>query len=649
MHRRLVAPLPMRLPLWIASARRDRLLTWLVGLAALLLYGWTAAPGIITFYDDSLELQLVAPTFAIAHPTGYPLYTLLGGLWTRLLPIGTWAGRMNLWSALAAAGAIALLFDGARRLATDSAGRPNPWAGLAAALAFGLGPVWWGQATVAEVYALHNLLVAAILAATLGIDRLQGAAQTRRMALVALLFGLGLAHHRTIVLLIPGVALYLLWSVPRLGRPQRAWGLWFGALFAPLLLYLYLPLAAARGAYDLSGSYANTWAGFWNHVLARQYTAFFGENPLAAVYGPTEWLGLLRDQMGWLALGLAGLGLLRLVDRHARPARAWIAVALIALTNLGFVLAYRVPDPEVFLLPVLLCAAIFVGGGVSLVARLAPPRWQPWPARLGQAALVILLALGVGGRGPGVNRHANWSKHDAARLMAGVPFPPGSLILGIEGEMTAVRYMQAAEGLGRNATPAPYNDPDTRRAAVDAALAAGRPVYLTRELPGLAERYSFSGEGPLVRVWPRGGVQFAPPRHPLDIALADGALRLVGYDARYSPVTAQPWLAVALDWQPQAPLASVFKVSFRLLDAAGAPLVWPDGRAAVEDRFPIHQMAPAPQWAVGDVVRDSQLLPVPPAQAAALDRLLIIVYDSTTVAEWGRAELPLPPYSPGKR
>lgn len=640
----------MRLPAWIGSARRsDRLLTWLVGVAALLLYGWTAAPGIVTFYDDSLEFQLVAPTFAIAHPTGYPLYILLGGLWTRLLPIGAWAGRMNLWSVLAAAGTIALLFDGTRRLATGSAGRPNPWAGLAAALAFGLGPVWWGQATVAEVYALHNLLVAAILAAMLGINRLEGAAQTRRMALVALLFGLGLAHHRTIVLSIPGVALYLLWSAPHLGRPQRAWGLWLGALLAPLLLYLYLPLAAARGAYDLNKSYVNTWAGFWDHVLARQYAAFFGDNPLAAVYGPAQWLELLRDQMGWLALVLAGLGLLRLVDRHGRPARAWVAVALIALTNLAFVLAYRVPDPEVFLLPVLLCAAIFVGGGVSLAARLAPPRRQPWAAVLVQAALVILLALGVGGRGPGVNRHANWTKHDAARLMASVPFPPGSLILGIEGEMTAVRYMQAAEGLGRHVTPATYNDPDARRAAVDAALAAGQPVYLTRELPGLAERYNFSGEGPLVRVWPRGAARLAPPSHPLDITLADGALRLAGYDARYSAVTAQPWLAVTLDWQPQAALSSVFKVSFRLLDAAGVPLVWTDGRAAVEDRFPIHQMAPAPQWTVGDVVRDSQLLPVPPAQAAALDRLLIIVYDSTTVAEWGRAELPLPPYSPGKR
>ena len=66
---------------------------WLIGAAALLLYGATAAPGIVELFDDSLEFQLVAPTFAIAHPTGYPLYTLLGGLWSRVIfPVGNWAG-----------------------------------------------------------------------------------------------------------------------------------------------------------------------------------------------------------------------------------------------------------------------------------------------------------------------------------------------------------------------------------------------------------------------------------------------------------------------------------------------------------------------------------------------------------------------------
>jgi len=57
------------------------------------LYAATAGPSVVELFDDSLEFQLVLPTFGIAHPTGYPLYTLLGGLWSRVLfPFGTGPG-----------------------------------------------------------------------------------------------------------------------------------------------------------------------------------------------------------------------------------------------------------------------------------------------------------------------------------------------------------------------------------------------------------------------------------------------------------------------------------------------------------------------------------------------------------------------------
>src|SRR5690606_14091612 len=47
---------------------------------------------------DAFEFQVVAPQLGIAHPTGYPLYLLLGKLFS-LLPFGTMAWRINLASA----------------------------------------------------------------------------------------------------------------------------------------------------------------------------------------------------------------------------------------------------------------------------------------------------------------------------------------------------------------------------------------------------------------------------------------------------------------------------------------------------------------------------------------------------------------------
>ena len=77
--------------------------------AALWLYLTTLAPSVVTLFDDSLEFQLVTYQLGIAHPTGYPLYTLLGKLFT-FLPMGNVAYRVNLMSAVFGALTVALVY-----------------------------------------------------------------------------------------------------------------------------------------------------------------------------------------------------------------------------------------------------------------------------------------------------------------------------------------------------------------------------------------------------------------------------------------------------------------------------------------------------------------------------------------------------------
>jgi hypothetical protein len=55
-----------------------------VSVVALSLYLSTLGPTVLP--ADSGEFQFVAWLPGIAHPTGYPLYVLLGWLWTHLLP-----------------------------------------------------------------------------------------------------------------------------------------------------------------------------------------------------------------------------------------------------------------------------------------------------------------------------------------------------------------------------------------------------------------------------------------------------------------------------------------------------------------------------------------------------------------------------------
>src|SRR5690606_35055293 len=95
-------------------------------------------------------------SLGLVRATGYPVYLLLGKLFT-LLPIGDVGFRLNLMSAICAAATSGLLYRIVRRLTGLSA------AALAASLLLAFSYYFWAQAVAAEVYALHTLFVVSLI------------------------------------------------------------------------------------------------------------------------------------------------------------------------------------------------------------------------------------------------------------------------------------------------------------------------------------------------------------------------------------------------------------------------------------------------------------------------------------------------------
>src|SRR6185436_16193683 len=118
-----------------------------VAVAVFVVYAAGACPTI--YVGDSGELVAAVHVLGIPHPTGYPLYVLLGKLWTLLLPAGSIAWRMSLFSAACAAAACGALYALARRLPVD---RP---AAATAALLAAFAPSFWGEANIQRVYTLE--------------------------------------------------------------------------------------------------------------------------------------------------------------------------------------------------------------------------------------------------------------------------------------------------------------------------------------------------------------------------------------------------------------------------------------------------------------------------------------------------------------
>src|SRR5437764_11746350 len=127
------------------------------GLAAgfLLLYLRTLCPTV--YLGDSGEISTAIVTGGVVHPPGYPLFSLLGRVALLLIPFGEPAFRIGCVVALAAAGAVALLYLLARELGCSA------WAAGSGAAVFGASYTFWNQSTRVEVYTLHVLLACLLL------------------------------------------------------------------------------------------------------------------------------------------------------------------------------------------------------------------------------------------------------------------------------------------------------------------------------------------------------------------------------------------------------------------------------------------------------------------------------------------------------
>lgn len=359
---------------------------WLAGsiaTVAFVVYLLTLAPG-LTFANygtDGGDLIAAARTLGVPHPSGYPTYTLLAWLFTQL-PVGVIAFRVNLLSAVCAAAAVGLFFATARRL--FPAKEVPLLLPVAASFTLAFSNLLWSQAVISEVYALLMLFAALLLWLLV---RWRDGGPDWILGLAALLFGLGLGNHLTLIFVAPA-ALVLLWS-----ERQR----WFrirvllpaaGLLIVGLSVYLYLPLAA-RHRPPVNWGNPQTWRGFLWVVTGEQYQQFaFGLGPSAVPGRILAWAQLLGDQFGWWGLAIALIGAWGWWQRDRRF--ALFALVWIFLVGL-YAFFYDTGDSHIYLLPAILLMALWWEEGARRLHGLTytlPPVWH-------RVALVVIVLLPV--------------------------------------------------------------------------------------------------------------------------------------------------------------------------------------------------------------------------------------------------------------
>lgn len=303
----------------------------LSGFLAFIIYLTTLAPSVVQI--DSGELTTVQATLGIAHPTGYPLFTIIGYLFS-LIPLPfTKVYQLNLLTAIWCSLGIGffvytskLILDNTsafsiikrkeqkkdrgktkqhKKDSNSIASQDLPEIKKILASVFGgfllaFSQTYWLQSTSVEVYSLQILLVNLIILFTVKAYIFQKTTQIsifkNPWVQLAVLLALGFSNHMTTLFLLPGIA-FLYFDQNKFSKSGFIKIGIMLLVFFPILilLYSYLPFRAQQNPILNWGNPTNL-ERLIRHIEGKQYQVWLFSSTAAAKQQFLHFINTLPDQ-----------------------------------------------------------------------------------------------------------------------------------------------------------------------------------------------------------------------------------------------------------------------------------------------------------------------------------------------------------------
>ena len=465
MSKRLLAFANMNIP----PAHNERLWILLAIVPPFLIYLLTAAPTV--YWLDAAELTTGAYTLGIIHAPGSPLYLLLGYIFTHL-PIGDIGYRLNLMSVFTSTLTVLLFYLILYHLTRQQL------LTLITSWFVAFTYYVWDPALSAELYSLQGCLLVGLIFLTL---KWREQKQLWQLCLLALLFGLGLGNHLSLILLLPGFALLAL-SVPSLWQRPRWLLLGTGCGLLGASVYLYLPLRYLAGPeLNYAGDYWDvnlaSWPGFWWMVTGKMFNSLFFAVPPHQLpveilrYGHRLWSNFI----GFGAL----IGFWGLVSDFQRRPIFHLSLLIMFVGHLVFYIPYSAPDQSTMLLPSYLIWGIWFGLGVytlserftlSKDAHKNAMAWSTFILILALIALVINFSY--------TNKRGDWSARERGEEIFAA-LKPNAIFIGSWIDIPILEYLQVVEAqrVDVKTVNVIFTPTDQGKLIVSKALDEGVPVY----------------------------------------------------------------------------------------------------------------------------------------------------------------------------
>ncbi len=643
---------------FIDYLKRPSLIFVVVFLVVLALYIQTLAPGVVG--GDAGEHQLAVPLLGIPHTTGYPLYVLVGKVWTLLLPVGTMAWRMNLFSAVGgalAAGTTALVIYHLSDKSLLSKANAPFWAGAiigGVALSFGL--TLWQWSTIAGVRS-YNVFFFALLTLEAIIwakQRQTGQHQAaeRTLRWLAITVGLSLAHHRTTVFYLPSLVGWIWWHDRNLIWQPKRWLTLALLALAPLTLYAFIYVRGVNNPpYTHEPIY--DFASFWFLVGSGDSSGLFLS--IDPAFLPARltfiWNDILK-QLSWPGVILAAIGFLLLAWRRKADFPFQLTLVLLLLWfTLDFEVVNLNEAPTWYLMPAYFIFAVWLGLGINgILALLLKYLGTISPNSTALLSVVPILITFIALAVLGFSlAQPNWQSQasvatapfdDWRQLLRGTQaqrfvdsslphIKPDSIILGDWEQYTTIKYAQLID---QRRTDITVRNPLNRwPEKVTAAHHSNHPIYFARKTTDLIGTPFLTMAGPLIHLQPEPNFE-RPSNITIIEAKFEDQLELIGYRVAVIPQptligqTVGDILQVFLVWQTPQKITWDYAISFRLLDQTGQEVYKRDAT------HPVLSSYPTSLWTPNEIVTDFYEFPLQPNYGPLT--LHILPYRTESPGQW---------------
>jgi hypothetical protein len=416
-------------------------------LVLLCIYVFTS-PSVITFEDAGL-FQQVCYFGGIAHPPGYPLFTLLCQPFVHL-PFAEPLLLGNLLSSIFAAATCCVVF----RILVILQHRS--FIAVFTALMLGLSNTFWSQAIIIEVYTLNALLCCLLLLFSL---HLRQAGERKYLFLLAFTYGLALANHWPLVILFtPGLVILLAGSekmiMQQILLPLNL--VLIGMLFL-LGLTPYLSLLWKSDPFISYSGSIDSLEEFVRYIARDSYRGV-DNSPSAGISDKLYYSGWLLQQLttqfGLPAFLLVVAGLVTSFRAQAIQVAlgllfifAFTSFVLVALLGFDFEFIHQAVFKP-YLIPAYIILALWLAIGCQWLYELVCRFMTDTVLRLMTGVIGLVCALPLLGMNFVANdRHDAWLADEYARLVLASLPPDAVLMIYADNQIFPIGYLQSMESI----------------------------------------------------------------------------------------------------------------------------------------------------------------------------------------------------------